>query len=268
MRVLYIGLNGDDVTAWQNFLVGHGYFRGTVNGDFTNETKQATIDFQRDNSLDPDGVAGNETIGKAMQLGFPGVEDTNPAPDESSPAWPPPPDFPPLVSDHDRQNVFGTFTYISAPTPTNPEAIRITNDWAQKNIVEVEIPQLANVPFGATKIPWHHLAAAQLQALWKDWENAGLLEYVWMWGGSWNPRFVRGSKTYLSNHAFGTAFDLNVTWNPLGATPALVGQKGSVRKLVQLANANGFFWGGHFKGRQDGMHFEVAVLRTPTASAA
>ena len=269
MRVLYKGLNGDDVKAWQNFLLGQGFFRGAADGNFTPETEQATIDFQRDNGLVPvDGVAGNLTIGRAMQLGFPGAEDTNPAPDPSSPAWPAPPDFPPLVSDQDRQRVFGKFSYVPAPVPTNLEAIRITDDWAQKNIVEVSIPQLAKIPYGAPTIPFHRLAADQLQKLWSDWEDAGLLQDVWMWGGSWNPRFVRGSRTFLSNHAFGSAFDINVTWNPLGAQPALLGQKGCTRRLVQLANENGFYWGGHFKGRPDGMHFEVAVLKTPAAPAA
>ena len=46
----------------------------------------------------------------------------------------------------------------------------------------------------------------------------------------------------------------------LGTTPALVGRKGSVRELVEIANANGFYWGGHFT-RKDGMHFEVAQVK-------
>ena len=65
----------------------------------------------------------------------------------------------------------------------------------------------------------------------------------------------------LSNHAFGTAFDINVPFNPLGARPALIGKQGSVRELVPIANEHGFFWGGHFGKRPDGMHFEVAVLK-------
>ena len=73
------------------------------------------------------------------------------------------------------------------------------------------------------------------------------------------PRFVRGSRTILSNHSFGTAFDINVPWNLLGSVPALVGQKGSVRELVPIANQNGFYWGGHFP-RKDGMHFSIAKL--------
>jgi hypothetical protein len=60
-----------------------------------------------------------------------------------------------------------------------------------------------------------------------------------------------------SNHAWGTAFDVNYGWNKLGAIPAPVGARGSVRELVPLANQYGFYWGGHFR-RCDGMHFEVA----------
>jgi hypothetical protein len=37
----------------------------------------------------------------------------------------------------------------------------------------------------------------------------------------------------------------------LGTMPALRGEHGSVRELVPLANAHGFYWGGHFS-RRDG----------------
>lgn len=42
--------------------------------------------------------------------------------------------------------------------------------------------------------------------------------------------------------------------------PALEDAQGSLRELVPIANEHGFFWGGHFKRRPDGMHFEVAKL--------
>ena len=61
----------------------------------------------------------------------------------------------------------------------------------------------------------------------------------------------------LSNHAWGTAFDINAALNPRGTVPVFRGQPGSVRELVPRANDLGFYWGGHFS-RRDGMHFEVA----------
>jgi len=64
----------------------------------------------------------------------------------------------------------------------------------------------------------------------------------------------------ISNHAFGSAFDINVAYNPLGAEPVYPGQKGCVFDLVPLAHEHGFYWGGHFRNRRDGMHFEIAEI--------
>jgi hypothetical protein len=50
--------------------------------------------------------------------------------------------------------------------------------------------------------------------------------------------------------------------------PALVGQRGSLRELVPAANRLGFFWGGHYANRKDGMHFEVSKLMTAAEHAA
>ncbi len=108
---------------------------------------------------------------------------------------------------------------------------------------------------------FHRLAAEQLKGLWEAWEQSNLLDRVLTYDGSFVPRFIRGSRTVLSNHAFGSAFDINADLNPLGQRPKLVGQRGSVRELVPLANQWGFYWGGHFGSRPDGMHFEIAFLK-------
>jgi hypothetical protein len=64
----------------------------------------------------------------------------------------------------------------------------------------------------------------------------------------------------LSNHSFGSAFDINFIDNMLGAEPAICGQRGSVRELVSAANSLNIFWGGHFSHAKDGMHFEISKL--------
>jgi peptidoglycan hydrolase-like protein with peptidoglycan-binding domain len=268
MRVLKLGCTGEDVTAWETFLVGLSYYWVEVDGVFDESTVSATKMFQSSNGLTQDGTVGPMTWSTALRLGFPGVADDSMA--ESGPNWPPKPDFGPM-SAADRSAAFGTFSYVPAGIPGNPEAIKITDDWASKNIMSVNVPQLKGITGSpsSSNIPFHSKAAAQLIALWKAWEDAGLLPLVESFAGSWVPRYVRGSRIYLSNHAWGTAFDINAGYNPLGAVPALVGKKGSVRKLVELANDNGFYWGGHFgfspdgstNGRHDGMHFEIA--RTP-----
>lgn len=106
---------------------------------------------------------------------------------------------------------------------------------------------------------FHKECAYQLQQFFIEIEKEGLLHLVKTYAGAYYPRFVRGSRTVLSNHSYGTAFDINVAWNGLGKTPALVGQTGSVRELVPIANKWGGYWGGHFS-RPDGMHFEVARI--------
>ncbi|WP_353641592.1 transglycosylase SLT domain-containing protein [Mesorhizobium sp. WSM2239] len=173
-------------------------------------------------------------------------------------------DLAPLVSTEERQRLFGTFTFVADPKPGNRENIRITNDWPEKNIIKVSIPVKSVLGRnGPLEFEFHKLAADQLVAMWLEWEKEGLLDRILTFDGAFVPRFIRGSTSTLSNHAFGTAFDINAQFNPLGHTPADIGEKGCVRELVPIANRFGFAWGGHFKKRPDGMHFEVARIIQP-----
>ena len=258
MKTLRIGDKNQDVLKWEFFLIGQGYLQEEADGLFDEDTKTATQLFQSRYNLEPDGIVGNKTLGAAMLQGFEVVSD--PMSDKYSPNWPPPPPkLKPLTSNTQRSEIFGKFNYKSNPLPKNPENIEITDNWAKTNIVKVSIPQLIKIK-GSDTVYFHKKAKKQLEKIWQDWENAGLLHLVLTWEGSYVPRFVRGSRTVLSNHAFGSAFDINLAWNRLGTMPALAGRKGSVRELVEIANKNGFYWGGHFK-RQDGMHFEIAEIK-------
>jgi hypothetical protein len=177
--------------------------------------------------------------------------------------WPPRPDFPQLSTRSEiREKPLGHIAWVRA----RGDFITITNGWDRGNIVDVFIPQLANIAGGAGgKLKFHRVAAEQLKRLWAAWEAAGLLRLIKTFDGAWVPRTIRLKPTVLSNHAYGTAFDINARWNGLMRVAALVGQEGSVRELVPLANAHGFYWGGHWnydgKGASDGMHFEWAVAR-------
>lgn len=258
MRVLKLGIAGSDVRKWQMFLVGQRLAQFVPNGKFGPATRAATIAFQTKHALDPDGKVGNQTLGRAMALGFELIDFVG---DKSS-GFPKQPDFKPLIGIVARQQVFGRFSFVSAPQPDNAEAIRITDDWERQNIVKVVIPQLAGIsgaPSSGT-VRFHRLAAKQLQALFRAWSKARVLSRVITWGGSFAPRFIRGSTTVLSNHAFGSAFDINAAFNPLGAEPAFPGERGCVFDLVSIAQDHGFYWGGHFEKRRDGMHFEVAEV--------
>lgn len=257
LKLIKVNSTGPEVGSWQYFLRGRSFFLGEITEKFDGETLRSTIDFQRRYNLQPDGIVGNKTYGVAMQLGFEGITDDET--DKTSMNWPGKPVFSPIVGNEKRKQVFGSFSFVSDPVPGNPENIRITGTWETRNIQTVSIPQLFRIK-GNDRVRFHKLAAPQLAKLWSDWEAADLLHLVLTWDGSFVPRFVRGSRTMLSNHAFGSAFDINAAWNGLGITPPLVAQKGSVRELVEIANENGFYWGGHYNNRKDGMHFEIAKI--------
>ena len=261
LPALRMGMHGARVAAWQTFLLGQGFGSGPTDGYFGEHTRDATKAFQHKYRLEEDGVAGRETLLKAASLGFELIEE--PADDNTSSNFPPRPSFNPLVTNAQREAVFGHYDFVSAPTRDNPEAIRILGNWERDNIVRVPIPQLRKALGNRAPetMAFHRLGALQLQGMWADWEKAKLLDRVLAFDGSFVARFVRGSRSVLSNHAFGSAFDINYEYNQLGRRPALVGEKGSVRELVPIANQWGFYWGGHYNRRPDGMHFEVAFLK-------
>jgi hypothetical protein len=260
LSAIRVGMRGERVAAWQSFLIGRGFGGGVIDGYFGDHTRNSTITFQQKHKLEADGIVGRQTLLKAASLGFELIEE--PSEDNTGSNFPPRPSFPPLVSNESRTALFGQAVFVSAPTPSNPEAVRFLDTWEQDNIVNVPIPQLRKAlgSKAPQSIQFHRLAAEQLQGLWAEWEAAKLLDRILEFNGSYVPRFVRGNRTTLSNHAFGSAFDINSRFNKLGMRPALVGEKGSVRELVPVANRLGFYWGGHYSGRPDGMHFEIAFL--------
>ena len=255
------GSRGALVSAWQSFLVGQGFDVGVIDGDFGVKTRLGTQAFQQANGLDVDGVAGRQTLLAAVAQGFELIEE--PASDQSGSDWPARPSFRPLVGNSARAEVFGKFDYVHAPVSGNKEAIKVLGNWKKQNIISVPIPQLRkalgnNAP---ASMQFHKKGADQLRGVWNAWEAAGLLNRVKSYEGAYVARFIRGKIGVLSNHAYGSAFDINASTNPLGARPPLLGEPGCVRELVEIANEWGFFWGGHFKGRPDGMHFEIAIVR-------
>jgi hypothetical protein len=93
--------------------------------------------------------------------------------------------FPPLLTNLQRQQLFGAFEFRPEPLPSNPENIRILGSWAAENILPVPIPQLSQVAGSprSTKVYFHRLGLSQLTSLWQAWEEAGLLNRVLTWGG-------------------------------------------------------------------------------------
>ena len=264
VKILRRGSNGTDVKRWQTFLIGQGHLRSNVDGDFGPKTENATKAFQRAQGLGSDGIVGSMTLGTALTLGF-DIGFSDPQRGDQEELLPGKSPLRPASSMSARQRMFGKFEFEPAPTPSNPEAIKILGNWEAENIQIVPVPQLnGKQVFGQTirkgRMRFHKAAVPQLLGMWAAWEHAGLIDRVKTYEGSYIARFVRGSRSKLSNHAFGSAFDINQKWNRLGAVPTAAGREGSVRELVDIANEYGFHWGGHYRGRADGMHFEVARI--------
>jgi hypothetical protein len=73
------------------------------------------------------------------------------------------------------------------------------------------------------------------------------------WGWAYRP--VRGA-VVLSNHASGTAADVNATKYPLGLDRMDDTKKRKIRRRLRLY-ARCLRWGGDYRGRLDQMHTEI-----------
>ncbi len=58
---LHNGSRGEEVRSLQSRLKDLGYYMGEVDGQFGEGTREAVVAFQRNNGLEADGLAGEET---------------------------------------------------------------------------------------------------------------------------------------------------------------------------------------------------------------
>ena len=75
------------------------------------------------------------------------------------------------------------------------------------------------------------------------------------WGYAF--RMTRSSDRVLSNHASGTAIDLNAIKHPLGKSNTFTREQSNM--IILLITKYGLAWGGNYKKRKDEMHFEIAL---------
>lgn len=248
---------GRNVLEWQKFLISLGNTL-TLDGIFGTRTEQITKEFQQRHNLEPDGKAGTRTITAASSIYNYKFNFADESAAAKSPGYyPPRPEFG-SPSDAKRKDMFGAFEF---KRKTGGE-IQILGSWTNENIVSIQIPALVG-KVGSPKdgiIRVHKKAAPQFLAAFDVIQKLGLSNRILSFAGSFYPRFIRGSNKTLSNHSFGSAIDINAPENWLNQKPAPVGAKGSLLELVPIFNAFGFFWGGHYQSRLDGMHFEVARL--------
>lgn len=272
-----------EVQRWQYFLRQQGIPQvGPIDADFGLNTETATRFFQVSHGLSATGKVNASTLGAAAELGYTLVPDDYYA-ERAGPDFPGKPAGLRTPTNALRNSNFRCFNFLQRPRDRRPDAEAIVQkgscdgaeaDWVSAHIVDVDIPQLRHARGSNGRMRCHVLAAPIFRALFEQWEKDDLLHLVTSYEGCHVPRYIRrkapagngghGLKRSsdvqeLSNHSFGSAFDIDFVDNQLGAVPAFCGRRGSVRELVASANAMGVFWGGHF-GTRDGMHFEISRL--------
>jgi len=85
------------------------------------------------------------------------------------------------------------------------------------------------------------------------------------WG--WAYRDIRGATT-LSNHASGTAIDLNASTHPLGKAGTFNAAQVKAINAI-LGELDGVVrWGGNYSSRKDEMHFEINAAPTAVEKVA
>ena len=268
-----------EVQRWQYFLlVKRGISAvGTVDGGFGSLTEQATKLFQMQNQIPTTGKLDVKTLEVAQAQGYK-VQPNDFYDNMRRPRKPTNLDSPTNAARNAALTCF-KFKQLAIDFRPDPDGILITgscdgsvSDWEGKFITKVPVPGLAHLPsFRSGFMRAHTLVAPKLTALFDAWAEADLMHLFLTWDGAFVPRYIRGDSpgegphgikqssavTNLSNHAFGSAFDVNADRNPRGEASAEPGRKGCVFELVKIANSIGWYWGGHFS-TEDGMHFEFA----------
>jgi len=95
--------------------------------------------------------------------------------------------------------------------------------------------------------------------------NVEPLVLGWCWGWAWKN--VAGGDD-ISNHASGTAVDINAPDHGLGKENTFDGRQEAAIRTIVHACAGIVRWGGDYDGRKDEMHFEIVGDETDVASLA
>jgi hypothetical protein len=137
--------------------------------------------------------------------------------------------------------------------PGSGRSITVDPEWIDKNTTNVNFPLL-----GSARC--HNKVIPQIRGAFQEVidQNLSALVRKSDFGGCFAPRFLNSDpNSGISHHAWGIAFDFNVSRNPYGVQPTMD------PRLVELLEEWGLTWGGRWVV-PDGMHFEY--LSEPKAS--
>lgn len=124
----------------------------------------------------------------------------------------------------------------------------------ENNMTVWDIPTELEIGVIPKKLYCNKDIVPHLSAAFKALIDTGKVAELKTFDGCFNIRYQRGSRTAASLHSWGIAIDVNAAWNGLGKTPQLSPE------FVKCFTDNGFDWGGNFKSRLDGMHFQLSSI--------
>lgn len=146
-----------------------------------------------------------------------------------------------ILTQADIKRRFGEF----AGRPGRGRNIQVDPKWIDENTANVTIPLLGTARCHRKVIPQIQAAFREVAA-----QNLDGLIRRGDFGGCFAPRLLNDDPhSGISHHAWGIAFDFNVSRNPYGAKPNMD------PRLVELLDEWGFTWGGLWEV-PDGMHYE------------
>jgi hypothetical protein len=256
MTTLKRGNSGPEVESLQSFLNNFVEPDILTDGSFGEGTESAVRAAQAEairrglkiGSAKPDGVVGPMTAGAFQQMGWQRFE-----PSKVDPNFAKPNHYTALTT-ADKITKFGIpGTPSDPPVPGGP--IMASPEFKAR-LVTVDMRDYMTLPDGFQSVlTLNARVKDQWVALFNDIESAGHSGDLISCGGSYVPRYVRGSTKTFSSHAFATAIDLNAPQNWLGATPAREGEPGYIGRVVALAKKY-YIYSGIWFTRIDGMHLE------------
>jgi hypothetical protein len=133
------------------------------------------------------------------------------------------------------------FKKYGQPTPDN------------KSLVLWDVPEELEIGVIPKRIYCNKDMVKPLTKAFKNLIKSGAVSELKTWDGCFNIRKMRGGNL-MSLHSWGVAFDVNAFENGLGREPKLSAD------FVKCFTDAGFDWGGNWKSRKDGMHFQLASI--------
>jgi hypothetical protein len=137
---------------------------------------------------------------------------------------------------------------------TSAQALKKYGDpTLENNMVLWDIPNELEIGAIPKRLYCNKDMVYPLTQAFKNLIDRGYVRDLKTFDGCFNIRKKRGLSS-MSLHSWGIAIDVNAAWNQLNMTPTLsVG-------FVNCFTDTGFEWGGNWKGRVDGMHFQLKSI--------